>query len=290
MSDLTVIIPVWNNYQRFLERALASIREQKNDCEVLIYDNGSETPICLSEVDTGELRVRVLRSETTCDLGKARNKALDEVNTDFVCFHDVDDLLLPGALSFAMAEHHRRFLASVALQSLCTDGHGHYWRIPSPFWQPLAHHIRAALIWRTLESNLLAFGGGCVLRSACVRAAGGFADLSYGEEMPLNIALAIRWPCRWYRRFGRLYVVREGSLWHRELSHEEIIVMHETRLRRLDDYNSIQATVWRARLRQRAQRQLEDGVSNTAAPGKEIIVSLKLRTWIDELLQHADTS
>jgi glycosyltransferase involved in cell wall biosynthesis len=282
MSEITVVIPVWDDYQQFLKRALASIEEQDVACEILVYDNGSESPVALPkgmEHALGKAKIRILRSETMDGIGVARNKALAEVRTEFVAFHDADDLLLPGALTFALGQHERRYMASVALQSLCGDGEGHYWRPPTPVWQPIAHHVRPLLVWRSLETNLLAFGGCCVLRSSCIRDAGGFSDIPRGEEMPLNITLAMNWPCRWYRRFGRLYLIRPGSLWHRKFAERELRSMHEARLRPLEGVHGLKAALWRARLRRRADKQIRRGVDPQTAPGKELEVSLQFEAW-----------
>lgn len=75
MSDVTLIIPVAPYHTELIDRAAASANAQTVPCEVFVYE------------DT-EMR----------GAGFARNKALREVVTPFVCFLDADDTIEPTFL------------------------------------------------------------------------------------------------------------------------------------------------------------------------------------------------
>lgn len=97
--EVTVVINYLNG-QEFLGSALESIGSQDfTNFEVLIVDNSSKTPISEVDVNLAVRNVRVVRLPQTLTLYQARNVALQNVETEFVAFHDVDDLWSPIKLS-----------------------------------------------------------------------------------------------------------------------------------------------------------------------------------------------
>jgi glycosyltransferase involved in cell wall biosynthesis len=90
--EVSVVIPVWDDYARRLPSALASLGDQGMALTIIVVDNASTTPVPDAPQAT------TLRLERRVSVGAARNAGLAAVDTPFVCFLDADDELLPGAL------------------------------------------------------------------------------------------------------------------------------------------------------------------------------------------------
>ena len=96
---LTVVVNYLNG-ERFLESALRSIRAQDfSNYQVLIVDNASKVPIIRDQLPGASDEVRIMRLPETTKLYAARNKALEVIKTEYVAFHDVDDVWAPTKLS-----------------------------------------------------------------------------------------------------------------------------------------------------------------------------------------------
>ena len=92
MSELTVIIPTWNQ-KNLLQNCLQSLQRQKMPCRVQIVDNGS--------VDSTEKMVRALQPSFSCGLeylnlgynhgfAKAANVGIQSTSTQFVALLNND--------------------------------------------------------------------------------------------------------------------------------------------------------------------------------------------------------
>jgi len=106
-SPVSVVIPVYNR-ESTLERTLCSIDEQRvKPAYVVLVDNGStdRSVEIISKWAEGKNNVTVV-SESTKGACAARNRGLAEVRSDFVCFFDSDDVMLP--------EHIREFSEIIA--------------------------------------------------------------------------------------------------------------------------------------------------------------------------------
>lgn len=91
---LSIIIPV---YRREIATTLASLIPLPLDCEVIVVDDASPTPVTLSEQDfNGQVRLILLKENG--GPGVARNSGLDACRGDFVAFLDSDDSYSPGML------------------------------------------------------------------------------------------------------------------------------------------------------------------------------------------------
>ena len=90
---VAVVIPVWDAYVGFLGEALASVRDQAVEAEVIVVDNASTEPVAAAE------GARVVRSDARLSTGAARNLGLESVTAPLVVFLDADDLMRPGALT-----------------------------------------------------------------------------------------------------------------------------------------------------------------------------------------------
>lgn len=205
MTDITVVIPVWDDYVGYLPTALASLRDQGVPVAVLLVDNASRTPL-----PTGPA---ILRLPARASVGAARNAGLAEVHTPFVCFLDADDELLPGTLARMRERLHARPRAVVSVAASIAHRDGEI--VPWPWPRPLAYRLcRHRRLFAALTALRNAYPTTDVLmRTAAIRDAGGFADADHEEDWRPAVALAARGHVDLDRRPGRRYRLSAGSLY-----------------------------------------------------------------------------
>ena len=205
---VTVVIPVWDNYVRFLREAVASVRDEAPDVPVVIVDNASKVPVSEHEGCT------LLRAPHRLTVGAARNLGLDRVQTEFVIFLDADDGLLPGTIDFMRSRMDADPGLTVCVTSILEADTGERHRTPRSFVPALARRQR---IFALLDSiwSLYPLQGCAIMRTTQVREAGGYADSDWGEDWVLAVSLAHRGRVEVSLRLGRLYRSTEGSLWRR---------------------------------------------------------------------------
>jgi glycosyltransferase involved in cell wall biosynthesis len=199
---VAVVIPVWDSYVAFLSEAVASVREQRMDVEIVVVDNASSEPL----PPIGD--VRIVRSDTRLPTGAARNLGLGAVTAPLVVFLDADDLMLAGTLATLTAGL-REGDAAFAMAIVDGDTGGRH-RAPRRIAYALARAPRLFAAANTVWS-LLPTQGATVIRTADVRAAGGYGDRSQGEDWALGAALAWRGRIRLSHEPGLVYRWRFDS-------------------------------------------------------------------------------
>ena len=138
MHKLSVIIPVYNAAP-YLRRCLDSVREAVRGlaCEVLCVDDGStdESPRLLEEYSAafGAVDFAVLRCENG-GVARARNRALERADGDYVYFMDADDWVEPDVFAQTLSRCERDdldvcFLDYVAFDDATGRAVGHPWRL-----------------------------------------------------------------------------------------------------------------------------------------------------------------
>src|SRR4051794_19651989 len=90
----TVVIPVWDEYVRFLPDAVGSVARDAPGTPILVVDNASTIPV------PDLPGTSVVRSDRRLTAGAIRNLGLEHVKTKYVVVLDADDMLLPGTLDF----------------------------------------------------------------------------------------------------------------------------------------------------------------------------------------------
>jgi len=185
-SDLTIVIPVWDQHTRLLPRCLNTIRAERVDAHVIVVDNASELP-----VDVPAVASRIALAERR-SIGGARNAGLACVTTPYVVFADADDEIVPGSLarSLDLLSGHPR--ADGVIGRSIVDEDGRYrrrGRTPHTGFRLASRYIPrvAPLFW------LMAFQcsiTSTVLRTAAVRSAGGIPDTNIAEDWQLAARLA----------------------------------------------------------------------------------------------------
>jgi hypothetical protein len=199
---VSVVIPVWDEYVRFLGEAVASVRQQAVEAELIVVDNASNAPL----PDLGD--AHIVRSDTRLSTGAARNLGLEAVSAPLVVFLDADDLMLPRSLPALLAGLRE---GDVAFAMAIIDGDtGGRHRAPRRIAYALARTPRLFALANTVWS-LLPTQGATVMRTAEVRAAGAYGDRSQGEDWALGAALTWRGRVRLSHQAGLMYRWRFDS-------------------------------------------------------------------------------
>ena len=211
----TVVIPAWDAYAGpDLMAAVASLRDQAVPVRLLVVDNASQVPL---PVLPG---VSVVRSKARLSLGAARNLGLAKVSTPYVISWDADDTMLPGTLA-SLEEGIRDGSGLVAFGEAILEPSGARHRWPRPW---IAQLVRRRRLFALLDSvwSMFPTTGATIMDSEAVRAAGGYADSDSGEDWCLGASLAFRGTFGWSERPGRVYRVRDDTMWarHRTMRHQ----------------------------------------------------------------------
>lgn len=100
MTQISVIIPVYNR-ANLVTRAVRSVLSQDfTDCEVIVVDDGSADEIeeVMLHLMAEDSRVRFERLPVNSGVHRARNRGIELAQGDILIFLDSDDELAPGAL------------------------------------------------------------------------------------------------------------------------------------------------------------------------------------------------
>jgi glycosyltransferase involved in cell wall biosynthesis len=98
LNLVSVITPVWRPRQDWLHQCVNSVlSEQSCDVELILVDDGNDTPISELLTDIRDSRLRVIRV-AHCGPYAARNAGLKEARGEFVRFVDSDDTVEPGSI------------------------------------------------------------------------------------------------------------------------------------------------------------------------------------------------
>ncbi len=99
LESVSIIVTVYNR-ERFLSNCIDSILAQEGvPFELLLIDDGStdkSLDICRS-YEKRYSNVRVFQQENA-GISRARNVGLDNARGKYICFHDDDDVMVPGGL------------------------------------------------------------------------------------------------------------------------------------------------------------------------------------------------
>ncbi len=196
---VAVVIPVWDDYVASLGEAVASVVEQGVASAVIVVDNASLTPVAQLDGTT------VVRAGERLSTGAARNLGLAAVDAPFVVFLDADDVMLPGSLAALTSGLAARPRAAAFVMAIVEGDTGRRHRSPRRAARALARLPRAFGLVNSVWS-LLPTQGATIMRTADVRAAGGYGDRSHGEDWALASSLAWR---------GRVHFADEPALLYR---------------------------------------------------------------------------
>jgi glycosyltransferase involved in cell wall biosynthesis len=210
---LTVVIPVYDDYVRFIEGCVESVWRQRTETAlaVLVVDNASSQPI--PQLPDG---VEVARTAQRLTLGAARNWGLARVTTPFVAFADADDLFPAGYFAFAAARLAARpELVAVGMRPIALDdATGEETPFPWPTDGAIAaaRRDRRLLALRGLLKEPSIVMSGSAFRADALREAGGYSDLSYGEDANLALLLPFLGDVELHRAPNRRYRIHPESI------------------------------------------------------------------------------
>src|SRR3954452_1431766 len=174
-GEVTVVIPVWDDYVEFLPDAVESVRRDAPDVPIVLADNASATK--LPELDRCEL----VRSDERLTVGAARNLGLERVATEYVVFLDADDMLLEGTLEFLRGRIARDPALSISAVSILDGATDERHRTPRRFVLRIVRRRRVFALAHSVWS-LLPIQSCAILRTADVREAGGYPDAHLGDD------------------------------------------------------------------------------------------------------------
>jgi glycosyltransferase involved in cell wall biosynthesis len=201
---VAVVIPVWDDYVRWLPEAVESVLAQGVAEQMIVVDNASAVAVPQLPGTT------VVRAPQRLSTGSARNLGLEAVRTPLVVFLDADDLMLPGALEALVAGLTTRPDA-VALGMARIDADtGERHRSPRKIAPILARWPRLFALANSIWS-LVPTQGTMVMRTDIVRAAGGYGDRSQGEDWVLGAALSWRGAVAFDEHIALVYRWRDDS-------------------------------------------------------------------------------
>lgn len=213
--EITVIVPVWDDYVRYLDGCVASLLRQDPVPAVWVVDNASRTPVPELPGTT------VIRLGERLPVGAARNHALHRVESELVMFCDADDELVDGAL--------RALLDALAADPGAGFAGGGIVRIgdapgeDEPIdWPPAAMRrlVKRPRLLAMRSLWLSSLPATCTLyRTEVARASGGFGPGELGEDWSFVTAVAFRARGILLDRPVRRYRFSEGSLFHRARSY-----------------------------------------------------------------------
>jgi glycosyltransferase involved in cell wall biosynthesis len=212
--EITIVVPVWDDYVRYLDTCVASLRAQTPTPKIIIVDNASATPVPEPPGTT------VMRLAERLPVGDARNAALERVDTELVMFCDADDELAEGALQALYdtlrAEPGLGFAGGGIAKLPADGGPAEPIDWPPPYVRRLARHRRLLAMRSLWLSSLPAT---CTLyRTEIAKAAGGFGEGQLGEDWSFVTAVAFRTRGALLDRPVRRYRLTEDSLFQRARS------------------------------------------------------------------------
>jgi glycosyltransferase involved in cell wall biosynthesis len=182
--DVTVVIPTRDRW-RLLRATMASALAQEGvDLEVVLVDDGSETPLPDDLPGRSDPRVRLLRNPSGRGPAPARNAGIAAARGSWIAFLDDDDLWAPHKLRVQVAAASETAAPFVYGAALIVDGEGEVQRIAPA---PSVHDLD-----RTLKDHCaIPAGASNVVASAeAVRKVGGFdEDLFHLADWDLWVRL-----------------------------------------------------------------------------------------------------
>jgi glycosyltransferase involved in cell wall biosynthesis len=215
-AAVSVVIPVWDHYVELLPDAVASVRRNSPDVQIIVVDNASSVPLPNLE------GCEVVLTQRRVTVGAARSLGIDQVATEFVVVLDADDVMLDGTLDFLLGRIASDSQLTVVATSILEGDTGERHRTPRRFAPRLARGPRLFALANAIWS-LLPVQGGAILRTADVMDAGSYPDIEWGDDWVVGVSLAFRGRVEVSKRLGLFYRPTPGSLWRRGRPPSELV-------------------------------------------------------------------
>lgn len=181
-AGVTVVINTYN-HAHFLGDAIQSVIDQTAAASaIIVVDDGSDDHP--EQVVAGYPQARIIR-QANQGLASARNTGLAAADTEFICFLDADDRLLPQALeagSRALAQNADAVFAYGGFRRIDATGAP----ISDDLYSPPGEHPHQTL----LRGNPIAMHATVLYRTRMLQAAGGYdAGLRLCEDYDVYLKL-----------------------------------------------------------------------------------------------------
>ena len=192
MPAISVLTAAYAPSAKFLPETMRSVLSQKLpdgwELEWVVQEDGP-TP-ALEDVLSGDSRVKYAANGTALAIGATRNLALSRVAGDLVQVLDHDDVLLPGALATMIPafSNSRVQWAVGQADDLLPDGTREVWPSALP-----PGHLSAGTVNRWAvehDGNWPVHCAGLTMRTATLRAIGGWAGLPYDDDIIMFACLS----------------------------------------------------------------------------------------------------
>jgi glycosyltransferase involved in cell wall biosynthesis len=229
---LTVVIPVWGRYVRYLTECVDSIWHQRKETglRLLVIDNASDEP--LPTLPDG---VEVDRLPARRTLGAARNRGLELTETELISFCDADDVFPEGYFGFARSRFAARpelIGVGVRAVALLADGSERPFPWPSDAALAASRRRRRLAIRNMLREHCVPMSGS-TFRTAALERAGGYSDLEFNDDRNLGVLLPFLGDVEVHRAPGRRYRLHPDSVTRTPRDEESIRASFAEARRRL---------------------------------------------------------
>jgi glycosyltransferase involved in cell wall biosynthesis len=188
-APVSAIVTTYN-YARFLPDAIESVLGQSRlPREIVVVDDGS-TDETAEVVDRyADRGVRYLRRPHG-GAGKARNAGLDVTSAPLVAFLDADDAWLPDRVEAGMAHlaRHPELALAAGHAYACDEA------LRPTAVVPAATRASGRMLDALLVDNVVLNPSSVLIRRTALEAAGGFSEISFGEDWDTWIEVAKRFP------------------------------------------------------------------------------------------------
>jgi GT2 family glycosyltransferase len=173
---VSIVFPVYNTREDFLREAIDSVRAQLYDrWELCISDDASTEPHVakiLTEYETIDDRIRVVRRESNGHISASSNSAVELSRGDWLCLMDHDDILAEHALAVSVLA-----IADAPNAGLLYSDEDHIDDLGirgTPYFKPDFDPL--LILGQNYFSHL------CMMRADLVRAVGGFREGYEGSQ------------------------------------------------------------------------------------------------------------
>ena len=171
-----VVIPSRNRLSYLREAVASVVRQDVSDWELVVVDDASTDGTWEWLQSLSDRRIQSVRRDEAGERAVARNAGLAQVRADAVLFLDDDDILQPGALRVLARSLGRHPDACAAVGARVAFGSAGRYRYPFPRW-PVVRTV-----WREVLAGWVATPGQMLVRTAIVRAAGGWSGSAVPAE------------------------------------------------------------------------------------------------------------
>lgn len=187
----SIIMPTCRPNKAKIEDAVASVREQTEDYELIIIENGSNGSLADSVVAWRNLHIKYFQQDEA-NVSRARNFGIQNSTGDVICFLDDDDILDKDALST-----YRKALEETNADVLFCQIGNYYKREKKPFRCHKVNNeernaiVRGVFNQRKCQFGIYASTGEIVLRKSLLKEhpISFREDESFEEDQTFAVAL-----------------------------------------------------------------------------------------------------